>query len=306
MAKNVYFVDGFVARNNVAGIVAYLEGHEEEFTRFYMFDAKAGKWGHREYNHQIVSAAYSKKGDSFHEDDAPFTWYLLSKRGVLIKRNQSGVSELPIPTADTGPGRRGYVSRIKIIGSHFYVCGFGRQVYRLKNGAWDDIAPTLAVAPHETRYGFRDIDGFSENDIYAVGWQGEVFHFNGKKWTQIDVPTNVDFEGVRCVDNAIYVCGKRGVLLIGKNGAWDIHQDPEITEHFWGIEVFGGKVYLSHLKGLAYFDGTNIRPMATGLQPEVGGYRLHAKEGILWSFGHEDLAYFDEASWQRVICPDNV
>ncbi len=36
--------------------------------------------------------------------------------------------------------------------------------------------------------GFKDIDGFSENDLYACG--GEIMHFDGQRWTKLDTPTS--------------------------------------------------------------------------------------------------------------------
>ncbi len=31
-------------------------------------------------------------------------------------------------------------------------------------------------------WGFDDLDGFSEQDMYAVGGAGDVWHYNGEIW----------------------------------------------------------------------------------------------------------------------------
>ncbi len=56
-----------------------------------------------------------------------------------------------------------------------------RQVYR-RGGErrWTDMSAPFPK-PRETA-GFEAIDGYSSNEIYAVGWSGEIWQFNGKKW----------------------------------------------------------------------------------------------------------------------------
>ena len=82
--------------------------------------------------------------------------------------------------------------------------------------------------------------------------------------------------------------------------------NDSITDNFWGIEYFQGKIYLASLNGLFVLDDGHISTIKTGLTPEIKGYRLHANDGVLWSFGVDDLAFFDGNNWQRVIHPDNV
>lgn len=303
MTSKVYFVDGYVIRKNVIGAAAYLHelaDADREFTRFYMHDHDKNQWAQREYEHDIVSVAYSREGTRY-------TWHMLSKRGVLIQRTPEGVRELPIPDADTGPGQLGYVSQIRMIGSHLYVCGFRRQVYRLDQDRWRPLHRGIVAAAGERRYGFLSIDGVSESDIYAVGRMGEIFHYDGTKWDAIDSPTSSDLNRVRCApDSPVYACGDNGTLVYGGGNAWAVHNDAGMKENCWGVEVFDGRVYVAHLKGLLEFDGEGWKPVVTGLTPEIAGYRLHANDGLLWSFGQDDLAFTDGTKWERVICPDNA
>ena len=49
-----------------------------------------------------------------------------------------------------------------------------------------------------------------------------------------------------------------------------------------------------------------IEPYATDLSPDLQDtHILEAKDGILWSFGFKDLAWFDGKTWTRVNNPDN-
>ena len=48
-----------------------------------------------------------------------------------------------------------------------------------------------------------------------------------------------------------------------------------------------------------------IERYATDLKPDLKDtHMLEAKDGILWSFGFKDLAWFDGSRWTRVDHPD--
>ena len=54
------------------------------------------------------------------------------------------------------------------------------------------------------------------------------------------------------------------------------------------------------------YDGNDLSEVDTKLEPPVDAYHLDSRKGILWSFGEEDLAFFDGNTWTRIIHPDNV
>ena len=80
-----------------------------------------------------------------------------------------------------------------VAGRHAYAVGTGRQVYRRKApGEWKCIDAWSQVDSKELLdYSFESIDGFSDNEIYAVGWEGEIWSYDGKKWTRLGSPTNL-------------------------------------------------------------------------------------------------------------------
>jgi hypothetical protein len=300
--QGVYFIDGCLGRRHVVGIVAGLIQHDDavEFTRFYTYNHDTATWLHTNWEHAIVSVAYTRVG-------ADWTWHLLSKRGVLIQGTAAGVRTLTIPDAGTGPGRLGYVNQVRIIDRDLYVCGFRRQVYRLEGASWVKLHQGILADSAEHTFGFQSIDGTSANDLYAVGFKGELFHYDGRAWQKIELPTAVDLNRVRCVaPNLIYACGDAGVVVHGDGTAWQVVSDPAMSRDLWGLEVVDGTVFLAALDGLYRLDGSRVVAIETGLQPPPTGYRLTAHDGLLWSVGHRDLAFFDGSKWERVICPDNA
>src|SRR5262249_4982557 len=82
-------------------------------------------------------------------------------------------------------------SEIRRIGGQVYVVGMGREVFRRRApNVWEwcgrGSADNSTVDPMG---GFLDIDGFGPESMYAVGFRGEIWHYDGALWKQIDSPT---------------------------------------------------------------------------------------------------------------------
>lgn len=301
--RNVYFVGGYSPRKDLVGAIAYLDDLKEmdtEHTRFYMFSISDNDWVHHEVEHAIVSVTYQRvKGK--------YAWHLLSKRGVVVTIESGSVSETEIKTAGTGKNRYGYVHQIREIAGELYICGMGRQVYKNLERSWVSIAQRILAPIDSVEYNFKSIDGTSSTDIYAVGWKGEIFHYDGKDWKQCSSPTNINLNAVKCVDpNTVYICGRNGILLKGSMDAWSVYAAEDFEEDLWGLDVFDGKPYIAYRNGIAMFDGNSIIPVDTKLKPEPDSGVLQSNGDELWSFGNNDLCYFNGESWERVICPDNT
>ena len=305
MAKknpDVYFAGGYSPRRDLMGTIAYLHelaDTDAEHTRFYMYNPDKDAWGHREIDHEIVSVVYQKAKDRV-------AWFLLNKRGTIVEVSPSGVAETKIPGAGTGPGQYGYLRQIREIAGDLYACGMCRQVYRRIGNAWTSISDEILAPRDSVEFCFESMDGNSNNDIYAVGWQGEIFHYNGTKWSKCDSPTNVDLNAVKYVDHkTIYACGNDGTVVYGSRDTWNVIQEEEMGDDFWGIEFFKGLTYISSLNGIFQLKDKALTLVDTKLKPKPDSYRLHANEELMWSFGNHDLTFFDGKRWKRTVCPDN-
>ncbi len=298
----VYFVDGFVARRNLVGIAAYVHDQPDvEQTFFYMYSYDDDDWGYEQIEHEIRSVSYTRQAGKW-------CWWLLSKRGVVVRMTADGMEEEDIDEEDTGLQTYGYLNKLRDIGGRFYACGMSRQVYKRTAQGWVHIDDTILADKKATDFSFESIDGTSSSDIYAVGWKGEIYHYNGKKWRKLPCPTNLDLHQVRCVEpNLVYICGEKGIFMRGAGDLWELFETEDFEEDLWGLEVFQGVPYVAYADGLMQFDGSVLVPLKTRLKPEVeDGYRLHAADGVLWSFGQQELAWFDGSKWHRVVCPDNA
>lgn len=227
----------------------------------------------------------------------------------------------------------GYVNRIRAIRDHLYVCGQSRQVYRfdwdgkdLATGQWRDVAgpmrqPPMPEPPDDAdeeafdrwlddndAIDLVDIDGPAEDDIYAIG--DEAWHWDGRHWAQIALPTDEPLTAIKVISpTEIYLVGRNGTLLRGnrRDGFVDL-SSVEDNQRFVGIEYFDGKLFLASNLGLFVYDPSRrkIERHTTNLKPDLQDtHVLEAKDGILWSFGFKDLAWFDGQTWTRVDHPDN-
>ncbi len=252
---------------------------------------KGGKWTYSDFNDIAVSVS------CLHDQRLAF---FLGYNGNIL------VGQLPA----TGRGSRsfeaipvseelGNLLRVRNIAESMYVCGMSGQVYRRNSGAWRQIDHGIRGQPG---LDFEDIGGTSEDNLYAVASSGVVCHFNGKQWRKLDVPTNRPFSGVKCVaDDQVYICGNDGNLFRGSLDSWEFIGDPSIEENFWAVEQFDGRIYVAYNDGLFVHDGASLSEVKFGIKGDVDGHRLHAHDGVLYSFGEENVLWFDGRSWHRIV-----
>lgn len=204
------------------------------------------------------------------------------------------------------PDRRGPMSELRCIaGGRAYAVGTNRQAYRRDApGRWvciDQTAQSPDQDPINT--GFKSIDGFTEEEIYAVGWGGEIWQFDGATWAQHASPTNVALQKVRCAgDGTAYVCGQGGILLQGRGATWQPILHDATTEDLWGMEWFDGRLFISSTHFIYELkDGTLVpADFGNGDYPRTC-YHLSAADGIMWSVGAKDVFEFDGKAWARIL-----
>lgn len=107
----------------------------------------------------------------------------------------------------------------------------------------------------------------------------------------------------------VYIVGDNGTVLKGnsKDGFKDLSSSLHI-QHYTDIEYFNGDLYLASNKGMFVIDCATdaIKKYKTDLEIDLQDtHKLSAKDGVLWSIGIRDIAWFDGKSWIRVDIPGN-
>lgn len=296
----VRFTDGFIFNKELIVIAAAIESLED-YEHSRIFSIKNGQWFHYDVDTVVWSICGIEKPTR-----AMFT---MGRDGqIFYTKNQRPFKET-ISDAGIGEGKLGYLSAIREIDGTLYCCGSSGQIYRREDGNWahfdKGVLDRDAIA-QKKRLDLYCLGGTSKNDIYAVGQRGILFHNNGKAWTQMKSPTALDLNWVRCVTpDEVYLCGNDGGFFKGSMGEWENHSAPDLDEEFWCIEIFRGAVYLAATSGIYVFDGKKVSKVSTKLRPAPDGQRLHARDGLLWSFGGKHLCFFDGDTWTYVKHPDN-
>jgi hypothetical protein len=294
------FLNGFSSRKDVLGVISLpdmLSGGQPICRVFFCVN---GQWSRFDQDFDIdgKSMTFTAPPEK--------AWWLLGKNGEVIQMAGSTVTVERIPGAGLlVPDAYGYVNTIKNIDGELYVCGYRRQVYRRRVGTWASIADDILT--RDKARGFFDIDGADKKHIYAVGWHGDIFIYDGRRWQQDDSPTNVHLGSVRCVSSKdVWIAGNEGTVLHGSFGRWDVIKNEDISGNWYCVEEFKGIIYLAGNVLLGYVDGNTTAILDVGLGTEVSTHRLHAKEGILWSIGEKHILRFDGNAWTEILHPDNV
>jgi hypothetical protein len=205
-------------------------------------------------------------------------------------------------TGDIGIGELSWRSMAAIDGD-IYACGMGRTAaLRIGPLQWKDIS---APKPKDTNQvlGFEDIDGFSAKDLYAVGWQGEIWQRKGSKWRQVDSPVSANLNAVCCADDGmVYVVGDNGVMLKGRDDTWR-EIATGLTEPLQDVRDFGGKVYVvTDFDIYELADDTLQEVTLAGGDDEPGTclHLLRGDDGLI-SLGLKDVLKLHGGTWQRVV-----
>ncbi|WP_165874675.1 hypothetical protein [Cocleimonas flava] len=192
------------------------------------------------------------------------------------------------------------IRNICTIEGYAYACGMNRQVFkRVGEDQWDIMHATLS--DNESNKGFEDIDGFSQFDIYAVGWGGEIWNYNGSKWIQADSPTNLILTCVLCApDGNVYIGGRQGTIIKGKGNQWDLINIEDFTKDIWDFTFFEGKVYFSTMNALYILDESGVSAVDFEDDFPLTCYQLTQAEDTLWSIGTSDVFSFNGNIWTRI------
>lgn len=228
--------------------------------------------------------------------------------GVVHAWTATGIGIEVIDDSEDGPNTLGPLREIREIHGAAYVVGMGRTVYRREGpGRWSRIDEGVRIGELEEdeeddeieMAGLNSIDGFSHDEIYAVGWDGEIWRYNGHEWMGVQSPTNLALQTVLCTPSGlVYAAGNAGVVLRGRDDRWElVPEATEAGETFWDAAWFLGDLYLATTTAVWRLVGGAVERVEVVTGKATYG-ALSAREGVLWSVGARMAAYTrDGVSW---------
>ncbi|MCG8488639.1 MAG: hypothetical protein MI756_14295 [Chromatiales bacterium] len=201
------------------------------------------------------------------------------------------------------PRQLGRIRSVRAIGGLAHAAGMGRQVYRREaTGDWRAIDSGARRQQKDGKVvGFEGIDGFAADDIYAAGWNGEIWHYDGQSWRQIDSPTDQILSNLVCGgDGYVYACGRRGLLLCGRGDEWRVIRQESTIEDIWGLAWFNDSLYLSTMRAVYRLNDDVLELVDFGDDLPATCYHLATGGGVLCSIGEKDVMVFDGQQWERL------
>lgn len=202
------------------------------------------------------------------------------------------------------PGTRARIRCATAIDGKAHVAGMDRCVFRRDDrDNWTPIdRGTRLAAGSDDVVGFESLDGLSSRDIYGVGWGGEIWHYDGVTWQQVDSPVNTILTGVCCAgDKEVYACGRLGTLLVGEKDRWMVVEHQSTEKDIWGLAWFNNHLYVSTLRAVYTLERGELQTVDFGSDIPRTCYQLSVADGVLWSIGAKDVMAFNGREWARIV-----
>lgn len=276
---------------------------EEGLDHTLIFRRRDDTWTHIPFDVAINSVCVTDPTSS------SLSLFCMSGAGEVTVHTLGGSSVEVVDDSSEGPNDLLQLRCIRPIGRRIYAVGLGRHAYRrTQPGVWEAFDEGVFV-PRDRRtapVGFEAIDGLRENAIYAAGYLGEIWYYDGTGWLQQDSPTNVVLNCLRCrTADEVFIGGMSGTIIRGSNGSWEVLEQDETEEDFWGMTIFQGSVYLANYDGVFMLDGDTVETVDMGLTRTITTAYLDADDKVMWSVGQKHLAVTEDGkTWSMVENPN--
>ncbi|QPF74119.1 hypothetical protein G8A07_15155 [Roseateles sp. DAIF2] len=236
------------------------------------------------------------------EGSAPKALYL-GEGGQLVQFDGQAFLDLPSVSAR---GLAGPLRSIRTVGARCTLAvGTALQVYRSDDWVdWRSEAIPLLPGVQAVDLGLESLAHFSEDEVYAVGWEGLLCQRSKGEWQRIDSPTNCDLFDIACAsDGVAYAVGDQGTVIRGRGSVWTAIEHGDTEEKLWGVACLDGRVFIASMNLLYELVGENLVPVEPP-DDEVfpsSVYRLTAAGSTLWSAGMKELFEFDGSRWTPLL-----
>ncbi len=217
----------------------------------------------------------------------------------------SGEAGVEIELVRSETTKRGSVLKLKTIAGKLYLCGGNRTVaIRRGKDDWQWLSAGLPFDLKTELYtaGFSDIDGFAEDDIYAAGGDGDVWHYDGARWRALDFPFALPLRTICCAGNGeVYVSGYEGATFAGRGDRWRRLDAPLLTLPIFDMIWHEDRIWATNDYGVWWIDGDKIirAELPAGISACAG--RLSGRDGVLLLAGFFGVSLLQNGQWEEIL-----
>ena len=232
--------------------------------------------------------------------------YVLGSGDIGFEHDLKGSNSKELKQKNATPEEymlRGGITKLRTIDGRLYGCGLGRTVIdRVEKNEWHYHTELPKDKSFLDDTGFSDIDGFSSNDIYAVGGHGDVWHFDGKQWKQIAFPSEMTLETVCCAgDGQVYIGAESGTVFKGRDNEWKLISRGRMTLPFKDMVWHQDQLWCTSDYGLWVLKNDKVREADVPYGVSVCAGHLSVGDGVMLLAGMYGAAMHDGKEWHRII-----
>ena len=134
-----------------------------------------------------------------------------------------------------------------------------------------------------------------------MGWDGEIWRFDGKNWKRVASPVNSILSSVLCApDGNVYIVGQRGTLLRGRDDKWEVLDTDPISEDIWSVQWYQEAVFASSMQQLFIVEDNELHSIE--LPEEVDTFHwLSSTQDHMLSVGGEDVLLLGPDDLTRIV-----
>ena len=210
--------------------------------------------------------------------------------------------EGPIPTEYEGGVKRGGFSKARSFGGRLFACGTARQIFsRVSPGVWELVGEPMPE-PDEYKISFVDFDGFSADDIYAVGDPGDIWHLSHAVWRRLKFPSNWGLSAVCCGgDGRVYV-GAGSHIFRGAEDKWEkliskVQSALPIKDLVW----YEDQLWATNDYGVWVLKDDVLVEADVPAGVKVCSGNLATRDGVLLLAGYGGAAYKRDGQWTEIF-----
>jgi hypothetical protein len=243
---------------------------------------------------------------------------ILGRNGdcFIAKANLSTEISLPEHQPPNGPYRQ-----VQHINESVYLVGEERSVWRLDEKSWillSEGMPTPSEYDSAIDNGSEDrfidqlieesevmfgLAGYDSSNLCLVGTGGEIWAWNGARWSREDLGTNMNFYDVCRAENSTYIaCGQAGNIYQGGQHKWALITPNEVHNDFCSVAKFAKKIYLADGNGLFHINDNAIERVSFNLGIEVPSHLVISNDQLIVSLAAKELFLSaDGITWKSAI-----
>lgn len=150
--------------------------------------------------------------------------------------------------------------------------------------------------------------GTAQDDVWAVGDQGTILHYDGSAWSSVTSPTTEDlFVAFALAKDDAWACGRNGTLLHYDGSAWSLVTSPStnLVTALWGSAK--NSVWAVTQAGeILFYNGINWSsvPSPTTLALKaLWGSSPNSIWAVGGDFSHNVFLHFNGITWTHIPSP---